>query len=57
MKIELLETVLEGRSVKTIIKKDKEPIVFVKGTVLEMSEASAQKYIEKGLAKAIEKAE
>jgi hypothetical protein len=82
MKVELLQTILEGRAVKTVIRaprmvpcldKDgkpvlneqqqptfaqevREPVVFTKGAIVEMSETSAKKYIEKGLAKAVEEA-
>lgn len=56
MKIRLLQTVLEGRAVKTIIRNGREPVVFTKGTVLEMSDESAKKYIEKGLAEEVKPA-
>lgn len=47
MKVRLLETILEGRSVKTTLKEGREPIVWVKGAVFEMSDATAAKFIER----------
>lgn len=50
MKIKLKETIIEDRAVKTTLRHGRKPIVFVEGAIIEMSEASAMKYIVAGLA-------
>lgn len=48
MKVKLLQDVIEGSAPKTV-KKGEEWIQFTKGRIIEMSEASGKKYVEKGL--------
>lgn len=60
MKVRLLSDVLENGGIKTVrrhLQSDgtyKLVQPFTKGRVIEMSDASAQKYIEKGLAESAE---
>lgn len=49
MQIRLTQHVMEGSALKVAMRPGRDPIPFVKGSVIEMSETSGQKYIEKGL--------
>jgi hypothetical protein len=53
MKVKLLKDVVEGGSIKTVIRKSRKLVIgFFAGTVVDLSEASAKKYIDSGLAEA-----
>lgn len=51
MLVKLTQTIMEGHGVKISVRKPpRKSVAFVEGTVLELSEASAQKYIDQGKA-------
>ena len=52
MKVKLLKDVLENGVVKVAVRR-RQVTAFFAGTEVEMSDASAQKYIEAGLAEAV----
>ena len=52
MKVKLLKDVLENGVVKVAVRR-RSVTAFFAGTEVEMSDASAQKYIEAGLAEAV----
>lgn len=51
MRVMLTESVIEGNSVKTVMRDGHKPVVYVEGAIVEMSDASARKYIKKGWAR------
>lgn len=54
MRVKLTQDVLENGQVKTTIRpRRKQAIGWFEGAVVEMSDASAQKYIEAGLAEPV----
>lgn len=51
MKVKLLKDVVEGGNIKTVIRRSRKLVVaFFADTIVELSDASAQKYIDAGLA-------
>jgi len=51
MLVKLTQTIMEGHGVKISVRKPpRKSVPFVEGAVIDMSEASAQKYIEQGKA-------
>ena len=52
MRVELLEDIKRsGGSVEMTVRRNRIPVVWEKGAVVEMSDASAEKYIRQGKAK------
>ena len=49
MRVKLLQNVIENGGVK-ISRRKRGDVVYAKDAVVEMSDASAKKYIERGLA-------
>lgn len=53
MKVRLLKEVVDAGATKTVVRRSRQSaIAFFPGVVVEMSDASAQKYIDNGLAEA-----
>lgn len=51
MRVKLTQNIMEGHGVKISVRKPpRKSVPLVEGTVIEMSDASAAKYIEKGWA-------
>ena len=50
MRVKLLKNVLEDGRLKVSIRSEERVTPFVKDAVIEMSDASGQKYIDAGLA-------
>lgn len=51
MLVKLTQNIMEGHGVKISIRKPpRKSVAFVEGTVVDLSEASAQKYIDQGKA-------
>ena len=48
MRIKLLQDITEPHGIKVSNRPDREAVVFKKGAVVEMSDASGQKYIAEG---------
>ena len=56
MKVKLLETISEpgNGNLKAAMRPGKRPVAFIEGEVIDMSEASGKKYIDKGWAVAVD---
>lgn len=55
MLVKLTQTIMEGHGVKISVRKPpRKSVPFVEGAVIELSDASAQKYIEQGKAVKVE---
>lgn len=53
MRVKLLQDVCRsGGAVEMTVRRGRVPVVWEKGAVIEMSDASAKKYIKQGVAKA-----
>ena len=51
MLVKLTQTIMEGHGVKISVRKPpRKSVPFVEGAILELSDASAQKYIDQGKA-------
>lgn len=51
MLVKLTQTIMEGHGVKISVRKPpRKSVPFVEGAILELSDASAQKYIDAGKA-------
>jgi len=50
MQVVLLQNVMEGGKPKMNWRPGRTPVVFVAGAVIDCSEATAQKFIEQGIA-------
>lgn len=51
MLVKLKQTIMEGHGVKICVRKPpRKSVPFIEGAILEMSDASAQKYIDRGQA-------
>lgn len=51
MLVKLTQTIMEGHGVKISVRRPpRKSVPFVEGAVIDMSDASAQKYIDEGKA-------
>lgn len=50
MKVKLKKTIVEGGNIKGSVREGRDAVAFVEGAIIDMSDASGKKYIEKGLA-------
>lgn len=50
MKIRLLKDMLVNGKVKVVAKRGREPIAFFKDKIIEASDTTAKKWVDKGIA-------
>lgn len=48
MRVTLLKSIIEDNKLKVSMRKGREPVPFMRGAVVDMSDESARKYIESG---------
>lgn len=54
MRVKLLRDIDNGGKVKVRARRGRPPVALFEGTVIEMSDTSAKKYIDKGWAEPVE---